>query len=360
MGTFKKALGVVTLAALGIGVFEAGHTLPKLIQEHEALASTTPSVKVINWSPGKVSPFQTPPGTAPESADGAPQTQTASTTSVDATSLNWAGLVQQGSAERSVQATWQAPAFTSQSTTNPNSAVAEWVGLGGMQANSLIQVGTITTPNSSGQPVTEVFWEKLPASAVQVGTVPAGTSVTAQIRPAGTNSWRLVLTVTGQKTPLIDQLVTLTPSQAQAVEQSADWITEAPTTNHGVAPLAPVASTTMTGIKANGVPLSQMNPSSLESIGLYNQSGQLMAAPVSTTKKNSMTVNTIYGTLPSSSGSDGLPPAFGYGGGGYGFGWGSGSYGGQPGWGFSVTPGYGGGSSYGPGYAQSWTWTVTF
>jgi hypothetical protein len=223
-----------------------------------------------------------------------------------------------------------------------------------MQSNALIQVGTITTPNSDGTATTTAFWEKLPSSAVQLGTIPTGAKVDATIEPVGADSWRLMLTVAGSATPMINKVVTLTASQAQAVESSADWITEAPTTNQGVAPLAPVSQTVMTDVSANNVPLSQMNPSSLTTIGLFSQSGQLMAAPVSDPRSNSIVVNTIYGSLPASTMPDGdglgtgwgqLPGfnTFPFGGSGSGFGRlgnGFGGFGGQ--WGNGWGGGLGG------------------
>jgi hypothetical protein len=243
-----------------------------------------------------------------------------------------------------------------------------------MNSNSLIQIGTITSPNSSGQASTTVFWENLPSSAVQVATVATGSTVTAKIEPTGVkNQWRLWLEVNGQTKPLINRVITLTPAKAQGVETSADWITEAPTTNQGVAPLAPVASTTMTNVEANGVPLAKMNGSSLQTIGLYNQDGELLAAPTSDTSKDSVTVNTVYGsslptpTVPGGGTNPfGPEPGFGVGsgnpfgnGGGFGLGGGFGNpFGNGGGFGFGGGLGnlFGNGSGFGfggSGYPQT-------
>ncbi len=351
MGLFKTSFGMVTLAALGITVFEIGHTLPKILDagQHQGFPSSARS-RTVNWSPKNVSPW----GRVKPNESGSTSSSTATESSVDATSLNWAGVVQQGTSERSVHASWAVPGFNGIPQSS-NSAIAQWVGLGGTSANALIQVGTITTANAAGQPSTTVFWETLPQSAVQVATVPTGALITAHIKPDGLDRWRLLLTIRGQNKPVIDKVVHLTKSQARGVQQSADWITEAPTTNHGVAPLAPVRATTMRHAKANGVPLSRMNPNSLQTIGLYSQSGQLLAEPATSTTRNRVTVNTVYGSLPSHANSPSGPtwviqqPSRN--------GWGDG--GGQnydlPGWG---STNYGGGWG---GYSQnSVSWSVTY
>lgn len=347
MGLFKTSFGMVTLAALGITVFDIGHTLPKILGagQHTVFPSSS-RTQTVNWSPKSVSPW----GRVSPNQSNPTSSSTSTLSSVDATSLNWAGVVQQGSSERSVQASWAVPGFNA-TPQSSNSAVAQWVGLGGMSANALIQVGTITTANAAGQPTTTVFWENLPQSAVQVATIPTGAVVTANIKPDGLDRWRLSLTVKGEKSPVIDRVVRSTKSQARGIQQSADWITEAPTTNHGVAPLAPVKATTMRHAQANGIPLSRMNPRSLQTIGLYNQSGQLLAEPVSTTTGNRVTVNTVYGSLPSNANSPSGPT------------WviqqpngdGDGQNYAPPGWG-SIS--YGGSSG---GYPQSSvSWSITF
>lgn len=304
MGVIKSTLGIAGIAALGIGAYQAAHILPQLLPSRtQVFRSSSPPAVTIQWSPGQTLPQ---PGTPGEGDPGGQQSPAPATASINATSLNWAGVVQQGPVEKSVQASWQVPAFAA-AATNPHSAVAEWVGLGGLQANALIQVGTITSPNSQGQAVTTVFWESLPGSAMQIAQVAPGTVVAAKIIPAGLNRWRLQLRVKGSSAPLINKIVTVTPRQARAIESSADWITEAPTTNNGVAPLAPVAATTMTQVRADHLPLSQMNPSTLQRIGLYSHSGQLLAEPITATQ-NRVVVNTAYGSLPASSTSQ-TPPA---------------------------------------------------
>ena len=336
---------LIGLGALGLAAYQGAHAIPLMIQTYRAVETPTSTPPQVLPNTATVPPLV--------SASPNPQSQSSAAGSssalpIDATSSNWAGIVQVGSQEKSVKATWTVPTI---SGAQPGSAVAEWVGLGGMQKSKLIQIGTITTASSTGRGETLVFWEELPASANQTAQLPSGATVTASITPAGQDTWRLQLRAKGQSSPLINKVIALSPNQAAAVETSADWITEAPTTNNGVAQLAPITSTTMSGVTANDTPLAQLSPSSLETVGLYDKSGNLQAAPTST-KNNSIQVSTVYGNLPQSGGNGqftitivpGSGGSFGNSnGGGYGYG---GGYGADGGYGY----GYGGGQSGGYGY----------
>ncbi|PSR33412.1 MAG: hypothetical protein C7B46_10165 [Sulfobacillus benefaciens] len=356
MSTGKRILSLLGVAVIAAGAFEAGRLMP---QTSPLAAGHTPTsfvIKKTRWSPSNSSsnsnpgnPWITePPQTITiPNASTAPQSESqngqSGAVTVDSPSSNWAGVVQLGNSEQSVQASWEAPGFTQ--AAQPGSSIAEWIGLGGAQSSQLIQIGTITTANNQGSATTTVFWEELPSAAVQTATIPTGSAVTAQIVPDGTDQWRLILSLKGSSTPLIDKLVTLSPQQAQGVESSADWITEVPMGQTGLDSLAPVSSTVMTNVKANGVPLSQMNPQSLQTVGLYGNGGQLLAAPVSDT--GSITVDTVYGNLPSS--SDQTSGIQGFGGG---FGPGSGWY--QVQTTFPNSPWGGGGSNYSSSVTFGW------
>lgn len=293
-GALWKLIG---FGALGLAAYQGAHAIPLMIQTYQAADPPTSTMPQVSQQTPLVPPLSS---ASPNPQSGASATASTSHLPVDATSSNWAGIVQAGTREKSVRATWTVPNI---SRAQPGSAVAEWVGLGGMQKGELIQVGTITTATSTGQGATTVFWEELPAAATQTTEVPAGTTVTASIRPAGQNAWRLQLLAKGQSSPLINKVISLSASQAASVETSADWITEAPTTNHGVAQLAPIDSTTMSGVKANGTPLAKLGPQSLETVGLYDNSGSLEAAPTST-KDNRIEVSRVYGSHPSSGTGD--------------------------------------------------------
>ncbi len=352
----KNIVALLGLGALGFSAYGLSlHVVPIVMHTYRMAQapSVTVRTKPTDWPPLPISSSPSGSGTALPT-----QVSTVQTT---ASSYNWAGVVQSGTHETSVQASWKAPTFA-QLASNPNDSVAEWIGLGGMQSGQLIQIGTITTPNSQGQATTTVFWEDLPSSARESASVPEGTRVTAKIEPDGRDTWRLRLTAQGYAGPLIDKVVTLTQRQASRVETSADWITEAPTTRSGVAPLAPVSGTKMTQVKANNIPLAKMSPGSLQTVSLYSQNGQLLAQPARLRGTNAITVNTVYGNLPSSPesspgtivtnpGYSTIPgsrygPGSGYTG-GYGSGYGYGN-------------GYGGTYGYGSGYGDGWSYSYSF
>jgi len=324
MSMLGKTIGLLGIASLGVWVFHLGQ--PTVSDVTHPIA-----IQPIHWiQPAKTVPVATNISTV-----------------ASAPSLNWAGVVQTGNQETRVSATWITPGWAAGTTANPNSAIAEWVGLGGLNSPSLIQVGTMTAPDNNGNPVTTAFWEVLPAAAHQTVVIPTGTRVTAAIIPLGNDSWRLLLTGQGYNQPIVNQVVHLTPSQAAGIETSADWITEAPTAANGsVLPLAPVASTTMTNVEANGVPLSQMNPNSLEAINLQGSDGQVMAQVASDGgSTNQITVDTAYGqSIPVSYPSNPIVNG----------------YSNSNGWTIQVTiPGWSGGwgwGNYHHGWGWSWGW----
>lgn len=311
MASIQSMIRLFGLAAFGVAAFEIGHNVGPGI----SLISNPLSVKPVS---DKISSNQ---GASKQTPVTSLQPTTSSIpTTLGSTSYNWAGLDQIGTHLTSVSATWKAPSFTHPASSNRS--IAEWVGLGGIQSRALIQVGTITSPNANGSASTTVFWEKLPRPAIQTVTIPAGATVTAKITPVGKDQWRLWLSLGGNSSPLINKVVTLSPRAAAAVETSADWITEAPSTQNGVSPLAPVASTTMSQVSANGVPLSAMDPQSLQTVGLFGPRGRLLAAPSSTSgSSNQLVVNTIFGSLPKSVATATNAPGVGF---GSSNGWGSG------------------------------------
>lgn len=264
-------------------------------------------------------------------------TSVASTTSA---SQNWSGLATTGTAERSVGATWTVPSFT-QADFASNSAIGEWVGLGGMRSHQLIQVGTLTEPGVNGEAQTVAFWEQLPNAAVDTVAVPTGDAVTATITPAGPDRWRLELTVAGEAAPAVDTVVTLSPTAAAGVETSAEWITEAPTSPSGIMNLAPVASTVMRNVQVNGVPLAKVSNGALEAISMVGRQGATIATPTVSIGNDSVAVATVYdsasglgsggtgGLLSGGSGFGVQAPGFGGSGDGYdgygGYGYGGGA-----------------------------------
>ncbi len=253
-------------------------------------------------------------------------------------SSNWSGYVDSSGPYAGVSASWQVPTLTQAQ----DGVVAEWVGIGGTgQSQALLQCGVLQQW-SDGQPVATAFTESLPASAKPGKTVAAGAEVTASVSPAGPDRW--TLTVRTGSTTLASQTVTLSAADAQSVEQSAEWIAEAPSTGRGrIEPLAtfsPVTfqDATVTTPSGNAVSLATAGtpaPVVLDGMdGLQAQPGAIGAGG------ETFTVTESEQTAQSPSG--GSYP-YGYGGGGYGYG-GYGGYGGG---------GFGGG---GFGFRGSWGW----
>jgi len=223
-------------------------------------------------------------------------------------SANWSGLAATGATERQISATWRAPAFT-QPASEPRTALGEWVGLGGMGSHHLIQVGTVTEPGPNGQAETLAFWEVLPHPAVMSASVPTGASVTSQIVPVGTDRWRLELTIQGRRTPVVDEVVTLSPTQAAGVETSAEWITEAPTDREGIMHLAPVGQTTMTNLELNGSTLASVPSADLTPITMVDGIGNVIAQPTVSVTSDTLTVTTTAGAASLPESGTGIPSA---------------------------------------------------
>lgn len=266
-------------------------------------------------------------------------------------SSNWSGYVVNEGPYAGVSASWKVPTLSQ----SQGGVVAEWVGIGGTgQSEALLQCGVLQQW-SDGNSVTQAFTESLPASAKPGKTVPAGATVTASVTPSGQNRW--TLTVRSGSTTLASQTVTLTADEAQMVEQSAEWITEAPSTGRGrIEPLAtftPVTFQNATVLTPAGKTESMAvagtpAPVVLASMdGLQAQPGAIGAGGAT------FTVTESQGTAQSPYGGS-YPYGYGYGGygsGGYGRG-----YGGS--WGYGGY-GYGGFGGYGyGGYSRhgSWGW----
>ncbi len=265
-------------------------------------------------------------------------------------SSNWSGYVDQAGPYAGVSASWKVPTLSR----SQGGVVAEWVGIGGTgQSEALLQCGVLQQW-SGGQSVTQAFTESLPASAKPGKTVPAGATVTASVTPAGQNRW--TLTVRSGSTTLASQTVTLTADEAQMVEQSAEWITEAPSTGRGrVEPLAtftPVTFESATVLTTSGRTESMATagtpaPVVLASMdGLQAQPGAIGAGGATfTVTESQATTQSPYGNSNPYGYGGGYGD--GYGGfGGYGRGnggsWGHGGYGGDGFGGYGGYPRHGG------------------
>ncbi|SPF53194.1 Peptidase A4 family [Candidatus Desulfosporosinus infrequens] len=210
------------------------------------------------------------------------QTQGASTTSIPpadtAESENWAGYIDSPSSSSgytSVSGSWIVPNISAR---QQNAAAAQWIGLGGSSSPDLLQMGT-SEQLKNGQIVTEVFWEKLPAPAQTVMTVPIGSTINATISPSANSSltWNLTFTVNGQTQTI--HPVTLDSSYAQGIGTSAEWISEEPSTqNDQLVPLAYMGTVSYQAALVNDQALSSEG-NQVQPIALVSSHGNILIAP---------------------------------------------------------------------------------
>jgi hypothetical protein len=180
-------------------------------------------------------------------------------------STNWSGYAVTGAsgAFRSVSASWTQPTATCTSSSARYSSF--WVGLDGFNSSSVEQTGTDS--DCAGRTPTYYGWyEMFPAFPVVFSNpVAPGDQMSASVTFSGTSTFTLVLTDHTQ-----GWTRTVTRTQAGLARSSAEVITEAPSSNTGVLPLANFGTVHYTGATANGTSLASQNPTG---IVMVNSSG---------------------------------------------------------------------------------------
>lgn len=110
------------------------------------------------------------------------------------TSFNWAGYFQTAPTDTftAVKDTWKVPAITKLPSTV--TAEADWVGIDGVSATTLVQDGTFAE-TSEGKPVYWAWTEILPAAEVKLSLViHPGDSITALVQETADNTWLMKVT----------------------------------------------------------------------------------------------------------------------------------------------------------------------
>lgn len=179
-----------------------------------------------------------------------------------AESTNWSGYAATGAngAFSTVAASWTEPKATCTSGGHRRSAqyAAFWVGLDGYNSSSVEQTGTDsdctgTTPDYYG------WYEMYPAAPVYfTNTVKPGDSISASVTFSGTDTYTLVLKDSTQ-----GWTQTTAKNQAGLARSSAEVITEAPSSNKGVLPLADFGTVTYGSSTANGTSLGTQSPTEI-------------------------------------------------------------------------------------------------
>jgi peptidase A4-like protein len=184
-----------------------------------------------------------------------------------AESTNWSGYAATGAngAFNSVSATWTEPTATCTSSGGgrhgrggSDSYAAFWVGLDGYNSDSVEQTGSDsdcdgTTPDYYG------WYEMYPANPVYyTNTVKPGDAMSASVTFSGTETYTLVLKDTTQ-----GWTQTQTINESGFDRSSAEVITEAPSSESGVLPLADFGTVNYGSSDANGTSLGSQSPTEI-------------------------------------------------------------------------------------------------
>jgi len=144
-------------------------------------------------------------------------------------STNWAGYAISEADVQSVVGTWIQPTVTC----GTGEYVANWVGIDGYSSSTVEQTGTLV--ECSGTTALYYAWYEFYPSALTVitsMTISPGNKMYAQVYPSG---GKYVTVLTDETT---GASYTTSAAVSGAQDNSAEWITEAPSSSSGVLPLA--------------------------------------------------------------------------------------------------------------------------
>lgn len=181
------------------------------------------------------------------------------------TSTNWSGYAVTGAngAFHSVSANWTQPTATC--TTHKAQYASFWVGLDGFSSSSVEQTGT-DSDCSGTKPKYYGWYEMFPAFPVNfTNPLSPGDSMSASVTFSSTSTFTLVL-----KDNTKGWTQTITKNQTGLARSSAEVITEAPSSNSGVLPLADFNTISYSSSTANGTSIGSQSPTS---ITMVNNSG---------------------------------------------------------------------------------------
>lgn len=192
-----------------------------------------------------------------------------------ATTTNWSGYVVNSGPYWQVSGRWQVPA-AKWGNTNSNPYNTEyntmWIGIGGFNDGTLIQLGTETTVSSSGVVTHYTWYELYPAVSVNIGQpVSSGDIMTSEIKctanctPGATQTWVMTLSNT-TKGWNWSKTVQFASSMV-----SAEWVVESPYYN-GFLPLNDYGKANWDSALANGA--NQNLNSSANGLALNDAAGQ--------------------------------------------------------------------------------------
>jgi hypothetical protein len=235
-------------------------------------SATTPPSAATSPGSGATSGSGSPSGA---SAPSSQPTVAPAATPVSYASTNWSGYLLSGGNYTTVSGSWVVPLPTG--TGKSTSADASWIGIGGVTAGDLIQIGTDNTVTSSGALTSEGFFEILPAASETVPglTVTSGDNMTAAITETSPNVWLATLrdVTTGQS---YSRTTNYTSSHS-----SAEWIEEDPSYGNGsLVPFDLFGTAAFSQSSAvDGGTAYTLNSGNASSITLVTNAGKPLATP---------------------------------------------------------------------------------
>lgn len=244
---------------------------PAPVKKAVPAAGTPKPEPVVTPSPGSSVSGLTPTAPAPNPTPQAPSSQT----TTGYTSLNWSGYLAANGTFTGVSGSWIATNPTGNGSST--SADSSWIGIGGVTAGDLIQVGTQNIVSASGQVSTSAFYEMLPdvSQPVPGMTVAPGDSMTASISEIGSGQWTINIT---DKTN--GQSYALTVAYASSLS-SAEWIEEDPSYVNGqLIPFDNFHQAAFSGGTTvyNGASVN-IAASTAQPVTMVNSNGQTIAVP---------------------------------------------------------------------------------
>ncbi len=237
---------------------------PVVSSKPQPVVVPAPTSSVNSLTPAAPAPTPTP---APGNPTPTPTPTPSGSQTTGYTSTNWSGYLAANARFTTVSGAWRVPLPTGNGVST--SADSSWIGIGGVTAGDLIQIGTDNTVLSNGTVRAEAFYEMLPAVSQTVPglTVSPGDSMTASISETSTNLWSITITDT-----TTSQTFSTTVSYTSS-HSSAEWIEEDPSysngnlvpfDNFGTVMFTNGATTTSSSLSiagAGGLPITMVNGS---------------------------------------------------------------------------------------------------
>ncbi|MCY0851360.1 MAG: G1 family endopeptidase [Thermoplasma acidophilum] len=204
-------------------------------------------------------------------------------------SLNWAGYVAVAGDDSVHNVTMSL--IIPNTDTSGNSYAAFWVGIDGYNDNTVEQTGILAEPSGHGhnsKTVYEVWYEFYPAAPVYASfTASAGDHVYASVTYDGSGQFTTHISVYTSGGQFVGAL-NATQSVSGSLDDSAEWIAEAPASSSGILPLANFGTVyygqdytqiNMTNYATVSGVYSSMGTFNPTEIIMVNQAGQPEATP---------------------------------------------------------------------------------